>query len=121
MIYYFFSMTSSYHLLKVRGEVATFHKLGHYIDQQVWKTLYKIKIIRRHGHLSWGIIHAKVPVKNYLFKRGISCEEVNAILSYHSSTVHVFGPTNKHHVTRQVRWNLSKGYIKVNVARLFIW
>lgn len=41
---------------------------------------------------------------------------VNTILLYHYSTVHALGPTNKHHVTRQVRLNpLHEGYIRVNV------
>jgi len=30
--------------------------------------------------------------------------------------VHAFGPTHKHHVTCQVRWNPQpKGFIKINV------
>jgi ribonuclease HI len=41
---------------------------------------------------------------------------VNNIISYHASMVHALGTTSKHHVVRQVRWNLPpEGYIKINV------
>ena len=43
---------------------------------------------------------------------------VNIIILYHYSMVHMLGPTNKHHVTRQVRLNpLPEGYIRVNVDK----
>jgi ribonuclease HI len=48
--------------------------------------------------------------------RKATWESVNNIISYHSSMVHALGPTNKRHVTRQVRWNPPpEDFIKINV------
>jgi len=61
------------------------------IDQQVWKKLWKIKSIPRHIHFAWRILHEKLPLKNDLFKKEISCDPLCVFCGQHNETIsHLF-------------------------------
>jgi len=84
-----FSMKSSYHFLKTRREAHGSHTSMQDNNYQVWKKLWKIKAIPKYIHFSCRILHEKLPVKNDLFKKGISsdpfcvlCREKNETISY---------------------------------------
>jgi len=69
-----FFVKSSYHFLKAKREADGSHSSMQDNNHQMWKKLWKIKSIPRHIHFSWRILHEKLPVKNDLFKRGISSD-----------------------------------------------
>jgi hypothetical protein len=85
-----FSMKSSYHFLKAGREVEVSHNSMQDNDYQVWKKLLKIKSISRHIHFLWRILHAKLSVKNDLFKKGISSNPFCVFCGHHNETISHF-------------------------------
>jgi len=86
-----FSVKNSYHFLKARHEVDESHSSMQDNNHQVWKKLWKIKSIPKHIHLSWRILHEKLPVKNELLKKGISSDPLCVLCGQHNEIIsHLF-------------------------------
>jgi hypothetical protein len=82
-----FSVKISYRFLKARREVEVSHNSMQDNDQQVWRKIWKIKSIPRNVHFSWRILHAKLSVKNDLFKKGISSDPLCVFCGHHNETI----------------------------------
>jgi hypothetical protein len=78
-------------------------------NHQVWKNLWKIKSIPKHIHFSWRILHEKLPVKNDLFKRGISSDPLCVLCGEHNETIsHLFMEC---HWSKQIWFASSLGVV----------
>jgi len=81
-----FYVKSLYHFLKASREADDSYSSMHDNNHQVWKKLWKIKIIPRHIHFSWRILHEKLRVKNKLLKNGISSDPLCVLCGQHNKT-----------------------------------
>jgi len=75
----------------------------------VWTKLWKIKSIPRQIHFSWRILHEKLPVKNDLFKKGISSDPLCVLCGEHNETIsHLFMEC---HWSKQIWFASSLGVV----------
>ncbi|XP_045831279.1 uncharacterized protein LOC123922626 [Trifolium pratense] len=65
-----YSVKSGYHAIMEWGNIPNASPSNN--SQHIWNVLWKLKVPPKHSHLLWRVLHNALPVKNNLFKRGVS-------------------------------------------------